>query len=367
MTRAKNDQVEPNILERMVNQTATTLWCDSCDPDEVKKALSWGAIGATSNPPIVLKNIRVHPAKWNDRAEQVAAEGRNLTEEAIAWRLVIEASVEVADLLLPEFEATRGRDGRMAIQVDPKLWRNSEAMVEQAVILAGIAKNIIVKIPATAAGILAIEEATYRGVTTLATVLFTVSQAVAVAEAVERGLLRREQEGLSISDIHPKCAIMVGRLDDWLKSIAARDGIIVEPGCLDWAGVAVFKRAYALFVERGYRVRLLSAAFRNHLHWSEFVGGAVTVSPPLEWQLKYIKSDVILENKIDDPVPESLLQSLSSLFEDFRRAYDPCGLKPEEFEDFGATQRTLRQFLGAMDNLQSFVRDSILPDPINHH
>ncbi len=269
----------PNALQQMVAQTPTSLWCDSCDPDEVVRSLEWGAIGATSNPPIILANSKAHTDVWAGRAHQIWAE-TGLPETDIAWRLVAEETVATAQLLQPAFEASGGRDGRMAIQVDPNLHWDAAAMTSQAEQLARLAPNLIVKIPATAAGITALEEATFRGVTTLATVLFTLPQAIAAAEAVERGLFRREQSGLGTAHLHPKCAIMVGRLDDWLKAVAQRDSIMVDPGCLEWAGVAVFKRAYQIFTERGYRSRLLSAAFRNHLHWSEFIGGAVTISPP---------------------------------------------------------------------------------------
>ena len=106
---------------------------------------------------------------------------------------------------------------------------------------------MIVKIPVTRAGIPAIEEATYRGISINATVSFTLPQAIAVAEAVERGLRRREAEGKDIATMGPVCTLMVGRLDDWLKVQAERDSITLDPGYLEWAGVAVFKKAYALF------------------------------------------------------------------------------------------------------------------------
>ena len=76
---------------------------------------------------------------------------------------------------------------------------------------------MIVKIPVTKAGVTAIEEATSRGMSINATVCFTVPQAIAVAEAVERGLKRREAEGRETSRMGPVCTIMVGRLDDWLN------------------------------------------------------------------------------------------------------------------------------------------------------
>src|SRR4029077_10982565 len=106
-----------------------------------------------------------------------------------------------------------------------------------------------------------------------ATVSFTLPQALAVAEAVERGLTRREKAGKDISRMGPVCTIMVGRMDDWLKVLAEKHQITIEPGHMDWAGVIVFKKAYKLYRERGYRLRLLAAAFRNHMHWSELVGG----------------------------------------------------------------------------------------------
>ena len=55
----------------------------------------------------------------------------------------------------------------------------------------------------------------------------------------------------------PVCTIMVGRLDDWLKVLAEKNNVAIDPGYLEWAGVAVFKKTYQIFRERGYRLRLL--------------------------------------------------------------------------------------------------------------
>src|SRR5207302_8270908 len=145
-------------------------------------------------------------------------------------------------------------------------------------------------------------------------VCFTVPQCLAVAEAVERGLKRRESEGKPISDIGPVCTIMVGRLDDWLKLAAEKQGILVDPGHLEWAGVAVFKKTYHIFKERGYRTRLLSAAFRNHMHWSEFIGGDVVISPPYAWQRRINASDIQVRNRIDDPVDPIIVKKLKKHF-----------------------------------------------------
>jgi len=123
------------------------------------------------------------------------------------------------------------------------------------------------------------------------------------------------------------------------------------------------KRAYQIYQERGYRLRLLSAAYRNHMHWSEFIGGDVVVSIPFKWQQRYNASDVACIPRIDTPVPQAYLDELRLKFADFRRAYEEDGLAPAEFDTFGSTARTLRQFIEAYEQLVGIVRNIMLPNP----
>ena len=156
---------------------------------------------------------------------------------------------------------------------------------------------------------------------------------------------------------------MVGRLDDWLKWVMERDGISVDPGFLEWAGVAVFKKTYAIFRERGYRIRLLSAAFRNHMHWSELIGADAVVSPTYAWQRRLNASDIKVIPRIDIPVDPRVVDELLAHFPDFHRAYRQDGLSIEQFDGYGATRRTLRQFCAACGDLNAFVRDAMIPEP----
>ena len=96
--------------------------------------------------------------------------------------------------------------------------------------------------------------------------------------------------------------------------------------------VAVFKKTYQIFRERGYRIRLLSAAFRNHMHWSEFIGGDVVISPPYSWQLRFNASDIEVRSRIENPVEKTIVEELSKKFTDFRRAYMEDGLSFEDFD-----------------------------------
>jgi transaldolase len=350
-------------LFQMTQTTPTCLWNDSAAIEELTYSIEHGAVGATCNPSIAATVLKQEMPIWKGRILELAKSFPQATEDEIAWMIVEEMSANAARLLKPIFDREKGRNGRLSIQTDPRNYRNSGAMLTQAIRFSRLAPNMIVKIAATRAGIIAIEEATYRGISINATVSFTLPQAIAVAEAVERGLKRREAEGLDISTMGPVCTIMVGRLDDWLKVLLEKKNLSVDPGYLEWAGVAVFKKAYKIFRERRYRLRLLSAAFRNHMHWSEFIGGDVVISPPCVWQRRYNASDIEVISRIDNPVDARIVDTLLSRFPDFERVYTEGGLTHEEFDTFGATRRTLRQFISACAEMNGMVRDIILPNP----
>jgi transaldolase len=350
-------------LHQMTQTTPTCLWNDSAAIDELQFAIEHGAVGATCNPVIAHAVLKNRMDQWRPRIDALVREKATATEDDIAWAAVERLSADAAVLLGPAFAAHNGRNGRLSIQTDPRLYRDPEGIVRQAERFDRIAPNILVKIPATSAGLAAIEAATAEGISINATVSFSLSQCVAVAEAVERGLERRAAVGHDISTMGPVCTIMVGRLDDWLKVVMERDGILTDPGHLEWAGVAVFKKAYRLFRDRGYRARLLAAAFRNHMHWSEFIGGDVVISPPSAWQKRFVASDIPVVSRIDTPVDPAIVDDLHRRFPDFRRAYDDTGLSLAEFDTYPPTRRTLRQFLGACDDLRALIRGVMLQDP----
>ena len=351
-----------NPLHQMTATTPTCLWTDTAGLEELKTSIAYGAVGATCNPVIALSVLKKEAALWTPRTQELLAQLPRATEDEIGWRLVEEMSVRGAGLLRHVFERDHGRNGRLSIQTDPRNFRDPERLAAQALHFSQLAPNMIVKIPVTSAGLPAIEEATYQGVSINATVSFTLPQCMAVAEAVERGLRRREREGKRVDGMGPVCTIMVGRIDDWLKVVAAREGVTVDPGSLEWAGVAIFKKTYQLYRKRGYRLRLLSAAFRNHLHWSELVGGDVVISPPFEWQTRLNESGISPQPRMDVPVEPRILAELQKLA-DFRRSYEEGGLSPAEFDGFGPTRRTLRQFLAATADLAALVRDQMVSNP----
>ena len=349
-------------LLTMTQTTRTALWNDSSTLSELTTAIGWGAVGATCNPVIALAAIRSDLPRWQARIAQIAEERPTATESQIGWQVVEEVSIEAAKYLEPAFDEHSGRNGRLSMQTDPRLHRDAAALADQAEHFASLAPNIIVKIPATKVGIEAIEEATYRGVSINVTVSFTVPQAVEAGAAIERGLERRRAENKETASMGSVVTIMVGRLDDWMKTVVARDGIDIDPEHLEWAGVAAFKRAYEVFLERGFQARLLAAAYRNQLQWTELVGGDIVLSPPFGWQEKFQASGHEPVSRIDEPVDRAVVDALLTI-PDFVRAYEVDGMTHAEFDDFGATRTTLRQFLEADEALDQIVRDVIVPAP----
>ena len=175
-------------LYEMTQTTPTCLWNDSAAFEELKYAIEHGAVGATCNPVIVLDVLKQEMPLWKGRIQELVREMPTASEREIAWTLVEEISATRAGMLTHIFEAQKGKNGRLSIQTDPHLYRDTSALIEQAARFSQLAPNMIVKIPVTTAGIKAFEEVTYRGVSINATVSFTLPQAIAVAEAVERGL-----------------------------------------------------------------------------------------------------------------------------------------------------------------------------------
>jgi len=354
------DTLTLSPLARTVADTPTDIWNDSCNVDELAYAVAFGAVGATANPTIVVDNWKKDPAHWATRVRELATLSGTASERDLAWMVVEEMSVRAAPLLIPAFEASNGHAGRLSVQTDPTLHRDPTAMVEQAAGFDRLAPNIVVKFPATSAGIAAMEEASFRGISVNATVSFSVSQAVAAAEAVQRGLDRRATEGMPTDRMGPVITIMMGRIEDWLRVYIEREGLILDPAALAWSGVAVFKRAYAEWQARGFRARLLGAAIRSHLHWSELIGGDVIITLPPAWQRRFNASSVEVRPRMDDPVP--FTDELSEL-SDFVRAHEPGALTVDEFDTWPPTVRTLRAFTASYHDLLHLVSDALLPNP----
>ena len=352
--------VLPATKMKLSVEQGVDFWNDSCAPAELEEAVQNGATGATSNPVIVYSAVKGDPGTWVPVLDRLVAEHAEAGEEEIAWRLIEAIGKRAAAVLEPVWRETGGGKGFLSMQVNPKLYRSAARMEEHARTLAAVAPNVAIKVPATPPGIAAGAALVASGINVNATVSFTLPQALYVAEAFERALDRARASGQDMSRLHPYVTLMVGRLDDHLQRVMAKESVSLDPGYLHWAGIAVFKKARRIFRERGYRSTLLAAAYRHHLHWSELVGPGVILSIPYAWWKQFEASDVPVAATLDRPVEPRIVDALARKFPEFRRAYDEDGLAPEEFVRYGATVHTLNQFIGGYHDLLGLVRERML-------
>jgi transaldolase len=194
--------------------TGTKLWLDSIDPELVRSNRAIGATGATSNPIIVADLLA--SGRFDDQIERLARQG--LDDTRIAWKMTDQLVRDAQEVFLPVWDQTGGNDGYVSFEVDPLLEDRQAGLphrqrVEQYIQLgrqwsAG-QRNRMIKVPATPAGLDALEELVASGVTVNVTLIFTARQHRAARDAIWRGAQRRGQ----LDDFKSVYSIFVSRLD----------------------------------------------------------------------------------------------------------------------------------------------------------
>lgn len=207
-----------------------------------------GVVGVTTNPSIFAAAIsagvgyedalRAHAAAGDDAARTVHA----LTTEDVR---------EAADVLRPVFDATGGRDGRVSIEVDPRLAHDTDATVEQAAALwAAVDRpNILVKIPATRAGLPAIETTIAAGISVNVTLIFSLSRYREVIDAYLTGLERAWDAGTDLATIRSVASFFVSRVDTAVDRLLAQSEHADAAGLLGTIAVANAQLAYRQHLE----------------------------------------------------------------------------------------------------------------------
>jgi transaldolase len=344
--------VVQTYLDWLVADTATRWWHDSADPAELDLGLTRGASGVTINPVLASTALAANAASWRTAIERTQA--RNLPPEHKAESLMQIAVTRAADKLRPVFERSSGTAGFVCAQVNPARAGDRDCMLAMAKRFHAWAPNIAVKLPATAAGLDVLEDCIAEGITATVTVSFTVPQAIAAAERHRAGMARARQRGVEPG----RCfaVIMIGRLDDYLREVAHDGRASVSEADIRQAGLAVVKRAYTLYQRCRYDATLLVAALRGPYHLTELAGASLVMSIHPAYQGPFVSEDFPREARIDRPVSEDVVERLRQL-PDFMRAYEPHGMKPEDFISFGLTQRTLSQFAEAWKGMESFHRE----------
>lgn len=196
----------------------TQLWLDSIDPDLVRANRAMGASGATSNPIIVSDLIRT--GRFDARLRELQAQAGS--DDEVTWRITDALVADAQRVFEPVFEATRGDDGYVSFELDPLLEdagctldpaTKSRRYVELGLQWSRGHRNRMIKVPATPAGLGALEELAAAGVPLNVTLIFSARQYHAAREAVWRGAQRRK----SLDSFKSVYSIFVSRIDVYTR------------------------------------------------------------------------------------------------------------------------------------------------------
>ncbi|MGQ0752628.1 MAG: transaldolase [Betaproteobacteria bacterium] len=230
-----------------------------------------GVAGVTSNPTIFYKAMSGSP-HYRDELTALKRDA-SLTPEARYEALAVPDIQAACDVLRPLYDRTGGEDGYVSLEVSPALAHDAEGTVSAALRLRGLVgrDNVLIKVPATTAGITAIEELIGKGVSINVTLMFSLEHVNAVANAYLRGLERWTRDGGDVRRVKSVASLFLSRVDTLvdqkLESLAASDNAPRGK-----AGVALARIAYQEYKKtfKGERFASLAArgARAQHMLWA---------------------------------------------------------------------------------------------------
>ncbi|WP_413439068.1 transaldolase [Sulfuriferula sp. GW1] len=203
---------------RILNQSGQSIWLDNLSRTLLREGglqqliENDGISGVTSNPSIFQKALAESPYYQDDLARLKASEA---DAEKRYEALVIPDIQAACDLLLPTFQRSQGVDGYVSLEVSPHLAHDSAATIAAAQRLRATVNrpNLLIKIPGTAAGLVAFEQLIAAGVSINITLLFSLRQTVRVFEAYIRGLRQRLAQGNDLRNVKAVASLFLSRVD----------------------------------------------------------------------------------------------------------------------------------------------------------
>jgi len=237
-----------------LSAVGVSIWLDDLNrplitSGALKELVSTSSVvGVTTNPSIFAAALHGSDA-YDGQIKQLAGEGKNVDEAVFA--LTTTDVRDACDLMLPVYRATGGRDGRVSIEVDPRLAHDTTATVEQAQKLyAAVDRpNVYIKIPATVEGLPAISQTLAEGISVNVTLIFSLDRYRGVMNAFLTGLEQARQHGGDLSQIHSVASFFVSRVDTEIDGRLDALGTEQALALKGKAGVANARLAYEAFEE----------------------------------------------------------------------------------------------------------------------
>jgi len=293
------------VTERLTKlaEAGVAIWLDDLSRERIESGnladlvKDYGIVGVTTNPTIFAGAL-AHGESYADQVAQLRAKDATL-DEAV-FELTTTDVRDACDVLRPVYDFTRGMDGRVSIEVDPGLARDTSATVDLAKRLWSRVDrpNLLIKIPATIEGLPAITAAIAAGISVNVTLIFSLERYAAVIDAYLAGLEQAQAAGLDLSTIHSVASFFVSRVDSEVDK-----RLPTESPLRGKAAIANARLAYELF-EREFaadRFAALAGANRQRPLWA-----STGVKDPAYPDTMYV-TELVVEGTVNTMPEKTLL------------------------------------------------------------
>ncbi|MBM4307058.1 MAG: transaldolase [Deltaproteobacteria bacterium] len=334
------------------------------DPEQPGKTLFRGV---TTNPPLSLGVIKARESYVAEIIDGLIEQNPGIDRESLFWMTYKEIVRRGAEMYLEVFKQSGYRYGYLSGQVDPRNLTDLEKMKSQALELASLSPNVMIKVPGSKQGYEVIRFLTSKGISTNNTLTFVLPQLMACAKAVKEGLEIAKKNGVDLTRWRSVITHMTARYGDLgdLRKEAETLKINLSEADIRWAEIAIFKKAYRLLKERNYPSKMLICSMRispeidgkKHCwHLEKLAGGDIVFTCPpsfIEATFEFLDG-VEFRPQIDEEVPKPVLDKLFRL-PYFERAYQEDGYSYEEFNTHPVTIATASEFSKATEGMVEFV------------
>lgn len=302
----------PNLAE--LSAAGVSVWLDDLSRDRLRSGNlqelidTRSIVGVTTNPSIFQAALSKGTA-YDAQVAELAARGADV--DAVIRTATTDDVREACDVLRPQWNDSNGVDGRVSIEVDPRLAHDTDNTILQAIELWKIVDrpNLLIKIPATLAGLPAITAVIAEGISVNVTLIFSVERHRAVMDAYLAGLEAARVAGHDLNSIHSVASFFVSRVDTEidarLEKIGTKDALKLR----GQAGVANARLAYAAYEE----------VFGSGGRWTPLAESGAWVQRPL-WASTGVKnpeySDTLYVTELVAPdtvntMPEKTLEAVA--------------------------------------------------------
>ncbi|WP_332447393.1 transaldolase family protein [Sphaerochaeta sp.] len=337
-------------FHRVQKETNTRFWINNPTLEQAKSAIAAGAVGCTTNPSYVSKLF----ASKDDFRIVLRAIDLLLPYEAddsiVASKVQQMMVSRLADLFLPLYERSGGKQGLVTIQGDPFAETNTDLIIREGLENRRIGENICIKIPVTKWGIEAINAMVERNIPTMATEVMSLSQMVSICEAYQK---------ISAESNHnPPFYVthITGILDDHFKRVVEQNNLHIDEKLLRYAGLSIAKAEYELLKQRSYPGIMIGGGARKLEDFTELVGGDLSIT--INWTGT---ADVLLG--LDKPVVSRIAENLSGeemeqlkqQLPDYRKALEVDGMGVDAYYEYGGVELFRTSFQKGWDELLGLI------------